>query len=71
MSASDLAAWYAAVIATAVLVWDIVKHRRTGPQIDGEAYANWESYNISETEGSSLTLVKITNTGDRPTTLTS
>ncbi len=71
MSASELAAWYAAIVATAVLAWDVVKYQRSGPQIKGDAKANWESYGISETEGDSLTFVKITNTGDRPTTLVS
>lgn len=71
MSASDYAAWYAAFVVTAVLIWDVVKWKKAGPQIKGEARSGWRSYGIAETEGKDLTIVKATNTGDRPTTLTS
>jgi len=71
MSASDIAAWYAAIIATAILIWDVIKFKKSGPQLRGEAHAGWESYGIAETEDDDLTIVKVTNTGDRPTTLTS
>lgn len=68
---TDFVAWYAAFVATAVLLWDIVKYYRSGPQISGEARAGMESYGIPDTEGKSLTTVRLTNTGDRPTTLLS
>jgi len=71
MSASDYAAWYAAIVATIVLVWDVIKFRFSGPVITGEAKANWESYGIPETEGHSLTILKISNNGGRPTTINS
>lgn len=71
MNPSDYAAWYAAIVATAVLIWDVVKWKRGGPQIKAEVFAGWESYGIPETEGKELSLVKATNIGDRPTTLTS
>ena len=71
MTPSDYAAWYAAVVATGVLIWDVVKWKKGGPQIKAEAFAGWESYGVSEMEGKSLTLVKATNVGDLPTTLSS
>jgi hypothetical protein len=33
MSGTDIAAWWGAVIATAVLIWDIYKWRTAGPRI--------------------------------------
>ncbi|MCD1645731.1 hypothetical protein [Marinobacter adhaerens] len=71
MESSDFAAWYAAAVATAVLIWDIIKYRNSGPQITGEAFSGWESYGIEDTAGKRLAFVKLSNTGDRPTTLTS
>jgi len=71
MDASDYAAWYAAAVASAILVWDVIKYRNAGPQITGRAYAGRESYGIPDTEGKDLSYVELTNKGDRPTTLTS
>jgi hypothetical protein len=71
MTPSDYAAWYAAIVATVVLIWDVVKWKSGGPQVKAEAFGGWKSYGISETEGKALTLVKATNVGDRATTLTS
>jgi hypothetical protein len=71
MTPSDYAAWYGAVVGTAVLAWDYVKWRKSGPQVRAEAFSGWRSFNIEETEGLDLTLVKATNKGDRATTVTS
>lgn len=71
MTPSDYAAWYAAIVATIVLILDVIKWKSGGPKIKTEAHAGWETYGVAETEGKSLTLVKSTNVGDRATTLTS
>ncbi len=71
MDASNYAAWYAAVVATAILIWDVFKWKKTGAQIKAEARAGWRSYGIAETEGQDLTFVNVANVGDRPTTITS
>lgn len=71
MDASDYAAWYGALIATTVLVWDVIKWKSAGPVIVGDAHAGWESYGIQQTEGLALTTVRLTNNGGRPTTLVS
>ena len=70
MNASDYAAWYAAVVATLVLIWDVVKWRKGGPQIRAKARAGWRSFNIPSLEGQDLTIVTVTNVGDRATTIT-
>lgn len=71
MTIAEIAAWYAATVSTTVLVWDVIKWSRTGPRINAVAYAGWESYGIPETDGQTLLFVKLTNVGDRATTLTS
>lgn len=71
MTPSDYAAWYAALVATLVLIWDAVKWKREGPRVKGEARASWKSIGIAETEGKTITSVKVTNVGNLPTTLTS
>jgi hypothetical protein len=71
MTASDYAAWYGAVVATLVFTWDLIKWRRSGPQIKAEAHASWRSFGVDEIEGDNLTVVKATNVGDRPTTISS
>jgi hypothetical protein len=40
MSATDIAAWYAAAVATAVFLWDIVKWIRSGPRVKISARSN-------------------------------
>jgi hypothetical protein len=71
MSASDYAAWYAAIVATLVLIWDFIKWKKSGPQIKAEAFSGWKSFGIDELEADSITVVKATNIGDRPTTISS
>ena len=71
MSASDYAAWYGALVATAVFIWDCIKWSKSGPQLKGEAHAGWRSFGFPGHNDQDLLFVKITNFGDRPTTLTS
>jgi len=67
---SDYAAWYAALIATFVFLWDIIKWKKSGPQIKATARSGYRSFGDPETEGKRLILVIATNIGDRATTLT-
>ena len=57
--------------STATPIRNIIKYQKSGPQISINARASWRSFEIPETEGDSLTIVNATNTGDRPTTITS
>lgn len=81
MTITDIAAWYAAAIATAVFVWDIVKWFRNGPRLrvntmcnvgypDGRVLAKQQL----EGGGESATLaeychIEVLNIGGQPTTL--
>ena len=80
MTPTDIAAWYAAAIATAVLAWDILKWLRSGASLRINAVSN-VSYSdgrvVSEVEadgGKTIALaeychVEVINRGMQPTTL--
>ena len=65
-----LIAIYGAIISTFVLSWDIYKWKKSGPRIRGSVTPNMVFYNFPEYENKKITVVNITNTGDRPTTVT-
>jgi len=64
-------AWWGAVLATLVFLWDIYKWRTAGPRIRMTVQANMRILGDPELEGKPLILVSATNIGDRPTTLES
>lgn len=69
--ATQFLAWWGAIIATAVLLWDVHKWWRTGPQIRMMAQGNMRAMGDPELEGRPLIIVHATNIGDRATTLES
>lgn len=71
MSASDVAAWWGAAIATLVLVWDLYKWGRSGPQLEVSASPNMETYGGAAIYGKGpFVVLEVRNNGDRKTTLT-
>ena len=58
MNASDCAAWYAAVLATFVFVWDMVKWKRSGPRLKARTCQTPTGF-------------VVTNVGDGPATIES
>jgi hypothetical protein len=64
MSASTYAAWWGAIVATMVLVWDIIKWRSRGPRIKANITQDPDGYGAEF-------LVFVTNTGDLPATIES
>jgi hypothetical protein len=69
MTLTDYAAWWGAVIATAVLVWDIYKWASTGAKIVLTVLPNRFTMGDDRLDGQRLFLFEATNKGDRPTTL--
>lgn len=68
MTASDIAAWWGAGIATIVLGWDIYKWTTSGPRLAVKVQPNMqETGDPSETKN---ILVEVVNRGDKLTTLT-
>lgn len=70
MSITDFVAWWGAVIATLVLLWDIYKWRHAGPRLTLKARPNMYFSGLSELDGKRLIFVEVSNNGDRPTTIT-
>ena len=61
-------AWWGAIIATAVLVWDVYKWRKTGrPTLEVRANGNLQDAHSRNPQ--KYIAIKVTNTGDKPTTL--
>ena len=72
MKATDLAAWWGAIVASLILIWDIYKWKRSGPIVRVSASPNMRTYgNISDSQkDKTYVVVEVTNTGDRKTTIT-
>ena len=63
---------YAAIVATAILIWDITKWLRSGPRIKLHALPNMKTINDPDPrrEGKTYVIVNVTNCGSSPTTIT-
>jgi hypothetical protein len=70
MSATEVAAWWGAVAATLVIVWDVYKWATSGPRVRIRVEADRLMVGDPMREGETFITVRATNTGDRPTTLT-
>jgi hypothetical protein len=72
MSASDIAAWWGAGIATLVLVWDIFKWKQTGPRLRLSVLPNMNVTGSVPNADPTKTyvLVEVVNIGDKKTELT-
>lgn len=64
-----MVAWYAAVVATIVLLWDVYKWIKSGPDLKLAASSNMEVYGDPDLEGQTYIYVSATNRGNIPTTL--
>ena len=70
MTASDVAAWWGAILATGAVLFDFYKWRKAGPQITLSAMPDMETNGRPEFSGKVLTLIQACNTGDRASTIT-
>jgi hypothetical protein len=62
LDASDYAAWWGAIVATIVFVWELVKWRSSGPRLQGTVFQR------SDEPALDFSLI-VSNTGDRPATI--
>lgn len=71
-SATETAAWWGATVATIVLVWDVYKWFRAGPLVRVRANPNMQDLNaaLGRARGDMCIFLDVTNSGDRPTTIT-
>lgn len=70
MSSTALIAWWGAILSTGVFAWDIYKYLHAGPKLRFSVQTGMQSINMPQYEGRKLILAKVTNRGDRPTTIT-
>ncbi|HEY0197067.1 MAG TPA: hypothetical protein VGC19_00830 [Rhodanobacter sp.] len=68
MTASEIAAWWGAVIATAVFAWDIFKWLQSGVRLKVRAIPNMQI--AGDSSEKKLVLVEVVNRGDKATTIT-
>ena len=64
-----MVAWYAAIVATTILLWDIYKWIKSGPNLKLSASSNMKVYGDPELEGKTYIFLSATNRGNIPTTL--
>ncbi len=67
---SLVAAWWGALIATIVLLFDFYKWAKSGPRIICESVYGWKLITEGVDDNSEYIYFTVTNTGDRPTTIT-
>ena len=72
MEASVVAAWWGAIVASIVLLWDIFKWVTKGAHVIVNAAPNMQTVNHIEgkLDDNKLIFVEAINTGDLPTTIT-
>ncbi len=72
MEASVVAAWWGAIIASVVLLWDIFKWFSKGARILVSAAPNMQTVNPlkGKLDDEKMILVEVVNIGDLPTTIT-
>lgn len=67
---TDVVAWWGAIIATSVLIRDIYKWKTAGAKIRFLVQSGMSMLGDPEREDVTLVTARVTNIGDRPTTIT-
>ncbi len=79
---TELVAWWGAIVATVVLLWDFFKWKTSGPKIksrlalnvhydDGKVISTETKNNVTTQEYEEYCHIELINTGDLPTTIMS
>jgi len=69
MSYSDIAAWWGAVVASIVFIWDVYKWMVQGPRLTVQVSPNMKVWGDPRREGKTWISVTVANIGDRATTI--
>src|SRR5438045_1208122 len=69
-TATIYVAWWGAILATVVFLWDIYKWRTAGPKLRFFVQTGMMMTNEPIFKGKRLIDIRVSNFGDRPTTLT-
>ncbi len=67
---TEIVAWWGAVLATVVFIWDIYKWSAAGLKLRISVQTGMTSVNMPDYQGKSLITIDVSNFGDRPTTIT-
>ncbi len=72
IKATEIAAWWGAVVATVVFLWDIYKWKHSGADVQVTASPDMETFgNVPQgMQGNTFVAVDVVNLGARKTTLT-
>jgi hypothetical protein len=70
MSTTQIVAWWGAILATVVFIWDIYKWAATGPRLVLTVKVDMKVLGDAEMEDSTYIISEVANVGDRATTLT-
>ncbi|HHG3514806.1 TPA: hypothetical protein ACPV0E_001724 [Vibrio parahaemolyticus] len=71
MSISEIAAWWGAIVASIVLIWDVYKWKTDGPMLNVLLAPNMKTFGDPERDDMTWVSITVTNVGSRPTTLKS
>jgi len=63
-------AWWGAVVATSVLIWDFYKWKTSGAKIRLLVQSRMKMFGDPSLEDDTFVMFKVTNIGSRPTTIT-
>ncbi len=69
MTSTEIAAWWGAIIASVVLLWDVYKWKTQGPKLVMRLSPNMLVYGDPLRENKTWVSVKVSNNGDRPATI--
>ena len=69
MTSTEVAAWWGAIVASVVLLWDIYKWKTQGPKLTMRVAPNMQVWGDPSREGITWVSVTVSNIGDRPTTI--
>ena len=71
MDQTTFIAWWGAIVATIVFVWDIYKWKTDGAKLDVQVTPNMQSIGDPRRDGITWVSVTVTNMGSRPSTIKS
>jgi len=69
MTSTEIAAWWGAIIASVVLLWDVYKWKTQGPKLVMRLSPNMQVWGDPSREGKTWVSVTVSNIGGRPTTI--
>ena len=71
MTVSEWAAWWGAIVATVVLLWDVYKWKKAGANVSISVSPDMQLFQPGQgLEDKTYIVVEVVNNGDRPTTIT-